>query len=361
MNETKKIHVVHVIPKLGYGGAERFVVDLTRFISSSEIHQSVVTLWDERPLEKELPPSVQCISAHFDSVSRTKRVSTLREILKQLKPDVIHTHLFGADLWGRLAAHSLGIPVVTTEHNINVDESKIRELVKRFMKKYSAEYTSPSLAVMDFMKKAYGIDRKKIRIIPHGVDLYKFKGTSSARFSQPFTLGIVGRLVEQKGHKIALEALPFLKDVALKLLIVGGGELEASLKQKAKELGVMEKIEWRAPTSHIASVYGECDMVLVPSVWEGFGLVALEAMASERLVIASSVGGLPEIIKHGKTGILVSPKNPKELAAAIRKQCADPAGSLSIARQAREWASEHADIHLMAERYEQIYAYLARQ
>lgn len=355
MKDNTKIHVVHIIPRLGFGGAERFVVDLTNFVSSKRIRQSVITLWDDAPLQKELPPGVECHSLNFDTTPRRQRISTLVTLLKKIDTDVVHTHLFSADMWGRLAARKAKIPVVTTEHNINIGESKTWGYIKRFMKNFSLVYTAPSQAVADFMKISYGISGKRVHVIPHGIDLKKFIQSEEATFTKPFTIGIIGRMVEQKGHRIALDALSFLQDIPCKLLIVGTGELEPQLKDYAKKIGISKNVLWKSPTTDIASVYRACDLVVVPSLWEGLGLVVLEAMASGRVVIASRVGGIPEIVTHGKTGVLVPSNNAKELAEAIRERLFDNAGSLLMAHQARLWATANADIHVMASRYEKIY------
>lgn len=353
--QKKNIHVVHIIPRLGFGGAERFVVELVKQVAAQGIRQTVITLWDERPLMNELPAEVKCISLNFNTLTRTRRISTMVELFHKLNATIIHTHLFSADVWGRLAARAAQLPVVTTEHNINKSEPKTWEWIKRFMKHYSTVYTAPSQAVADFMQQAYKISPKQIRLIPHGIDLKKFLPVPPAQFEKPFTLLIVGRLVEQKGHKIALDAIKKLHDVPCKLLIVGSGELEKELKNYAEKIGVGKRIEWRAATQYVPQVYRESDIVLVPSLWEGLGIVVLEAMASGRLVIASHVDGIRDSIESGVTGILVPAQNSDRLAEAIRKQLEMRKISLQIAEEAREWAKAHFDVKAMAQHYTELY------
>ncbi len=353
--KQKQIHVVHIIPRLGFGGAERFVVQLTKHISEKTIKQSVITLWDDRPLMSHLPPGVSCTVFPLDKIGYLSRVRKLRQVLRDMEADVVHTHLFSADLWGRRAARSLGIPVVTTEHNINIQESWLWEMIKRRMRNFSTLYTAPSIAVKKFMKTAYRIPENKVRVIMHGIDVNNFKKIKKAHFTSPYQLVMVGRLTQQKGHAIALEALAELRDISWTLMIVGVGEEKENLVHLSEKLGIAEKIIWNGVTTDVASVYAHSDMVLVPSRWEGLGMVVLEAFASERLVIASRVDGIPEMITSGTNGILVAKENPEELAQAIRSCIENKNESLAIAKRGREWALDHADVHDMASAYEAVY------
>lgn len=354
----RPVHVVHIIPRFGFGGAERFVVELARHVPKTSVRQSVISLWNTSDLAKELPRGVSFHTLDFEKVARWKRVDRLTKFLSSIEADVVHTHLFGGDLWGRLAAHRLHLPVVTTEHNINVEESWVREFTKRKMRNFSQIYTSPSQAIAKFMHRAYGIAFSDIRVIQHGIDIARFEKIPAATFQAPLTLGIIGRLVPQKGHKIALEALRKLNTDSVRLVIVGEGDLKNSLQAFAQKIGVASQVEWRKPTADVAPVYQECDIILVPSLWEGLGLVVLEALASERLVIASNIGGIPEILSHTKTGILVSPGNSDELAQALSVQMRQPKASLRLAHQGRVWAQKHAQVTTLAEEYKQIYVEL---
>jgi glycosyltransferase involved in cell wall biosynthesis len=208
------------------------------------------------------------------------------------------------------------------------------------------------------MRDFYKTKLSKIRVIYHGIELENFSKIAGAKFEKPYRLAIVGRLTEQKGHKFAIEALTKLTDV--RLLITGNGELKNDLQDYAKELDVFDKIEWKEATTDIAQVYANSDIVLVPSVWEGLGLVVLEAMASDRLVIASAVDGILEIIKEGKTGLLFSSKDFDELADTIKEALLDKEKSLKIASDAKVWVQKNAGVEKMSAEYEKLYLNLAK-
>ncbi|HRH23926.1 MAG TPA: glycosyltransferase [Candidatus Magasanikbacteria bacterium] len=357
----KKIHVVHIIPKLGFGGAERFVVELAKHVSSHTIRQTVITLWDDRPLMGELPDSASCMVFPFDGIGYASRIPRLKKLLTEIEADVVHTHLFSADLWGRLAAHAAKIPVVTTEHNINVGESWLWGTIKRTMKHFSRVYTAPSHAVAAYMKTAYGIALKDTRVIMHGIELEHFTKIKPAAFTEPYQLLMIGRIVEQKGHTIALDALHKLTDISCTLTIVGEGEKKESLMRYAKELGVSDRVIWKSATENVSKEYAAADIVLVPSRWEGLGIVVLEALASERLVIGSRVGGIPEIITDGENGRLIPGENSDALADAIRASVENYLVTKKIAKQGRAWVKERGNVVRMAEAYEALYQEVAKK
>ncbi len=346
---------MHIIPKLGFGGAERFVVELTKQVSSDVVKQTVITLWEHRPLADELPNSVSCYTLSFEKMDRWGRVKKLSQLLQKIQADVVHTHLFGADLWGRLAAKRLGLPVITTEHNINTGESWLWGMIKRSMRNFSIIYTAPSHAVATYMQEVYKIPQKKIEVIMHGIELEHFIKIKPATFAPPYKLLMIGRVVEQKGHSIALDALQKITDIPCTLTIVGDGEKKESLMRYAKELGVSDRVIWKSATENVSKEYAAADIVLVPSRWEGLGIVVLEALASERLVIGSRVGGIPEIITDGENGRLIPVENSNALADAIRASVENQSAAKKNAKQGRVWVKERGSVADMAEAYEALY------
>ena len=357
---TNKTHVVHFIPTLNFGGAEKFVLSLVKSMSKKYIRQSIVIFWDEKPLAVQLPKHISCTLIPFKDIPYYKRRSVIAKHLQDVHADVIHTHLFSADLWGRLAAKTCGLPIITTEHNVNISEPKIFRVVKRLMKRYSDVYTAPSEAVSRYMQKKYKIKAASIKMIRHGIDLEAFDVKRGAGMYSPYSLAIVGRVTEQKGHYLLLEALTYIRNLEYELIITGDGDQKETLQNYAKELKVDDRIEWVDFTHDVAGVYADADIVIVPSLWEGLGLVALEAMATGRLVIAANVDGLREIIEHNKTGILFQRKEPRDLAQKIRQALQHRKESLMIAKNGKRWVQEHADVTQMVKAYEELYLSLKK-
>lgn len=328
---VKKMHICHIIPTLAFGGAERFVVDLINH-ASNDIRFTIIILKDHKPLAHDIVTD----DVNIVLVEKLGKVSlglfhALEEVLEDIQPDIVHTHLFGGDFWGRVAAKRLGIPVVTTEHNINETESTWKRMLKIWLKEKTDRYSCPSDAVRRFMQETYGIAKKHITVTRLGIPVGKFIGAPTLETREPHKLLMAGRLTRQKGFDLGLQALATLKDFNWQLEIIGEGKDRAMLASLARTLGLEDRVQLLPPTYTIAEAYARNHMVLMPSRWEGLGLVAMEAMASGRLVIASKTGGLMEFIDDDETGML------------------SPAGDVHAFADSIRWAFEHPDdVHRMA-------------
>jgi glycosyltransferase involved in cell wall biosynthesis len=353
----KQLHIVHIIPTLSIGGAERFVLSLCASSTDDQtIRHSIITLWDEAPLASAIPKGVTYQSFHMDRVPKWRRIGALSTMLQDMQADVVHTHLFSADVWGRLAARHISVPVVTTEHNINTAEPWHWRQIKRCMRSLSRAYTAPSEAVAEYMQRAYAVSGDAIHIIPHGIDTLRYEQLPIATYESPLRILMLGRLVPQKGHEVFLRALARLPKEILQVTIVGSGPLLGSLHRLAQDLGIGASITWHDAVQDVVPYYAASDIVVVPSLWEGFGLVALEAMASGRVVIASHTDGLKELIQNGETGWLVSPGSVDALAEQIMALTqATPDALQQVAAQARAWACAHGDLRTMQAAYQTVY------
>ncbi len=193
----KRVHIVQIIPTLRYGGAERLVVDLVNTLDEKKFRSTVLLFSHDHPLKSAIR------HADIIEVEKKGKISFLLfgDIKKQLKeraPDIVHTHLFGADVWGRVAAGQLGIPIVTTEHNINKSEGIIKHGIKHLLRGTSDAYIAPSEAIASYMMHAYGI-HKNISVIQNGIDTKKFLDIPHAKLGSSLRFLLIGRWVKQKG------------------------------------------------------------------------------------------------------------------------------------------------------------------
>ncbi len=348
------LHIVHIIPTLRFGGAERFVVDLINASNPEQVRYSVIVFEAGGPLEQQIDPEKR----HVVVAQKTGQVSfslfgEIKKVLQELQPDIVHTHLFGGDLWGRVAAHRLGIPVVTTEHNINYDESFVKRQIKRLLKNYSTLYTAPSDAIARFMKDAYGI--RETRVTPFGINLKRFASVGALTFADSLRLVILGRLSKQKGHITALRALRLLRDLPVHLEIVGDGERRESLEEYILKHNLKHRVQISSATSDVASVFARNHVVLVPSLWEGYGLVAREAMASGRVLLTSDVGGLTEGIEEDVDALFATGNDTEEFADKVRWVWKHQAEAEKIAGHGRATAMEHFGFEKTVEQYVHLY------
>lgn len=350
------MHIVHIIPTLSFGGAERTVVDIINN-ASDEFQFSVIVFSTETPLKDQITrKGVQIIYVPKKGQVSWHLFGDIKKELKKLQPDVVHTHLFGGDLWGRLAARRLKIPVVTTEHNMNNDEGLFKAFLKRMYKRRTQQYAACSEGVKKYMSRRYGI-KKNVEVIYPGVNIARFSAPD-ALFDFPLKMVMVGRLVEQKGHKIGLQALSSIDKSLWHLSIVGAGPLKYSLQQWCKTLGIEENVTFVPPTLRIEQVYARHDMLLMPSLWEGLGIVPLEAMTAGRVVIASDIPGLGEIVKTRETGILVPPTSAA-FTEILREVCENRGMLRVIAKNAREYAMKNFGVEKMTRSYEFLYKKVA--
>ncbi len=359
---TKRIHVVHIIPTLSFGGAERCVVDIINSSNPDKFRFSVIVFSNRTELaEQIIIPGVS-----VQVVKKTGQFSLwyfkrLREALKKLSPDVVHTHLFGGDVWGRVAARGLGIPIVTTEHNVNVDEGFIRDSIKRALVNFTARYVAASEAIAADMVKRYGVSRSRLAIIRYGINLGRFKNLPRPAFNPPWRLLLLGRLTAQKGQSIALQALARLKDRSWQLSIVGAGNLDSELRRLANYLGIAERVTFQPPFSDVPGLLVRHDCLLMPSRWEGLGIVIMEAMAAGRLVVAAKVGGIPELIKPGVTGYLVPPNDPASLAKQLERCFIHPDEARQLSAAGERYATEQFSFERMAKQYETVYEEVSKK
>jgi glycosyltransferase involved in cell wall biosynthesis len=174
---------------------------------------------------------------------------------------------------------------------------------------------------------------------------------------EDFIVGNVGRLALQKGQRHLVAAMPFLLERVPRAhaVIAGGGDLEAYLRDLALEVGVAERVHVLGPRKDVPALMHAMDVFAMPSIWEGFGLVLLEAMAAGRPVVASRVATIPEVVVDGQTGLLVPAGDPLALAEAIARLAADPALARQLGEAGRDRLRRHFSIDKMVGDTELLY------
>ncbi len=352
---ARPLHIVHIIQSLGVGGAEHCVVNIINESDPSQFRFSVILVNDHQPLSKAIKRS-GVVVRHVPKHTKSGRQFTadLVSVLTELQADVVHTHLFTADIWGTLAARRLGLPTISTEHNVNREYGVLRTIIKWWFRNTSTRYVACSEAVRRYMQTHYRIT-KPIDVIPNGIFVKRFSGLPPFRGREPWRLAIIGRLSEQKGHAVAFRALAQLPHASWQLAVVGEGSLKPSLIQLATSLGIAERVHFLPFTSDIPGVLADTDIVLMPSLWEGLGVAAREAMAAGRLVIASSVDGLLESIAVGKTGWLTPPGNVSALRDRLAHCFQSPGENRRLAESAKAKAEAEFSMERMVSAYGEEY------
>jgi glycosyltransferase involved in cell wall biosynthesis len=359
---SKKIKLTHIICSFGYGGAERLLIDLIENTDRKKYEISVLGVVSGGPLVKNL----ELLGVKVLIVGKKTKIGLLTifkiyQYLKKEKPQIVHTHLFAGDTWGRISAILAGVPViVSTEHSTNFDENIIKRLVKKNLSYFTDEIIAISETVKSHSQKYDWIKPKKIKVIYNGIDLEKFSLIDSRPGwdENEVKIGFVGRIEESKGTEYLIKAFSEINKSSLKLeiklKIIGDGSQRKNLEAMSERLGLKKRVEFLGTKDNQKEIYQEMDILAIPSLWEGLSITALEAMAAGVPIIASNVGGLREIVKNKKTGLLVEPRNPEALAEKIIWA----AENYNLMRQMAEEAKkevENFDIESKAKEYEKVY------
>lgn len=353
-----KIHVVHIIPTLGIGGAERFVVDLANNLDREKFTVSIIVLKNILSLQGQLKSDVKVYLVEKKGQLSLGLFFDLENKLRELKPDLVHTHLFGGDLWGRIAARKLYLPVVTTEHNLNYQENFCKHFIKKILRNYSDIYTSPSEAVAEYLQNTYQVTEKKIKIIRHGIELNKFLELAQIKLVSPFRLLMLGRLTKQKGHSVVFQVLAGLQDYDWRLAVVGSGEEKNNLEKLARELKIFERIDFQEAVPDILPILENSDILLMPSLWEGLGITIMEALAAGRLVVASAVGGISEILEDNRTGYLLPVGEVEAWQNKLKSIFDHPDEMQEIVEAGKNHACDNFSLSEMVRSYEDVYTNL---
>lgn len=293
-------------------------------------------------------------------------ISELTSLLRNRRVDLLHTHDHKSTIAGILAARWLNIPVVSTVHG--VEKLSLKTRLNEFAEVKMARFADKVIAVSGELRKfliAEGVPSDKVVVIHNGVDVEKFRprrdsGVSKKNPNQTadgFAVGIIGRLSIEKGHSDFLQAAAEVaaRFPSTRFLIVGEGPLEGELRDLATKLGITDKVVFTGFRSDIESVIAGLDVVVMASKTEGTPMVLLEAMALAKPIVATRVGGIPEVIRDKETGILINAGDEKALSEAMISLLRDKERSLQIGLKARQYVEQVHACDKWIEKIEGIY------
>lgn len=362
----KKISVCHLLPALPAHGAEQLLLDIVRHADRDRVCLSVCLISELGPLVGEFE-ALGIPVAFLPKKSRMdfSVIFRLASFWRKNHVDLVHTHLFTADLWGRLAGLLSRVPIVSTSHTTSDPNiGRLGRWLDRILDRRNNAVICVSEAVRRYRIEEAGFDPKKLHLIENGIDLGRFDRKASrdemeARLKLPSGFRwavIVGRLVPLKGHCFLLDALALLAAdfPDLGLLIAGDGEEEAALRAQVDALGLSSRVVFLGLRRDIPDILGISETMVLPSSREGLPIVLLEAMAAALPVVVTSVGGIPEVVAEEETGLFVT-QEPSSIAAALRTLLENPARSRSMGKKGRQLIEERFDIRTVARRYESLY------
>jgi glycosyltransferase involved in cell wall biosynthesis len=373
MRDATRVKVLLVESGRTVGGTERVLWELATRLPASR-YEVRVWLSPARGVD-ELARALEEAGIPVDRVAEVERRNDLRGMfdtwkrLRELRPDVLHVHHVwpAADRYLAKLARWAGVKrFVVTEHITGHAHSSGQRWLKRDELTTAAAVTAVTGAIVDSLVRDYGIDRSLVRVVPNGADLPSAEREEplARRWRERFLATpikplwvVAGRLEEQKGHDVLLEALVQVMKSGLEftLVVAGDGSRRRWLEQQAISLGLSPRVQFVGQVDDVGGLLAAADAVLLPSRWEGLPLVLLEAMVRARPVIASAVGGVPDVVEHGVHGTLVPAGDVAALAAALDHIHRKPDQAWRMGRSAAQRVRDHYTWEAVAGDFEAIY------
>ncbi len=358
MNNNQPFKIAYIIPALDAGGAERFILDLIHNLDTKRFAPTLV-LFSHGGffVEEARRLGIEVITINkrfkFDPLNFFKLYRTI----KKLAPSIVHTQL-GGDVYGRLVAHLLKVPVIiSTEQNVQVGESKPIQFLKTWTAKFADQIVAISSAVKKDTIARYSVPENKIALIYNGLEVERFLIETRRQRGDQIIIGSVGRLTRQKNYALLLAALAELSDLNWEFRLAGAGELQPELEQQIKDLGLTGRVHLLGLQSDIKSFLADLDVFVLPSLWEGLGIVLLEAGLAGLPVIASRVDGISEIIADNETGILFDSNNQADLVAKLRQVLVkiNQPEITALGKKLQADIKARFDIRIIASEYQTLY------
>lgn len=352
-----KIKIIHIIGKLQMGGAERLLYDLCRKMDKERFSVRVVTVHGGGAAQK-LFEQAGIPVMNFEKKGKWDfaAIDALADYLRSERPDVVHTHLFAGDFWGGIAARRAGVnTLISTRHDV-LKEGWPRDFLGRIARRKCDKVVAISQFIFDHIVKKEGIAFEKVETIYNGIETSKFyEPRRDILKRDEIVIGTVGRLSKEKGQKHLLRAGCFLKNKNWRMLLAGDGPYRFLLENLVQELGIEKRVRFLGEVEDVPAVLREIDIFVLPSVSEGLSLALLEAAVSGCFVIATRVGGIPEVITDGVTGKLFKPKRIEQLVAHLNWVIANPEQARRMAKKLQSDVVERFDLGLMVDKYERMY------
>lgn len=360
-----KPRVVHIIDRLPPDGAERLLCEVLRY-RSDDLDYQVVCLAEGGVFE----PVIRAMGVPVTILGKRRGIDLrlvwrLWRWLRNSKPQIVHTHLFTADTWGRLVARLAGVPLVfSTVHSVNSWQGRVHRLVDRTLALFTTRLIACTAQVAEKLHNQDGIDAGRIVTLANGVDLQRFADVTPVDIERELGasgggpwLAVLGRLEPVKGQAYLLECLALLRDqgIEFRCVLIGDGPERESLVEKVTRLQLADRVYLAGFRDEVPAWLAAIDVLVMPSRWEGLPMALLEAMALGKPVVAHAVGGIPDVVRDGQEGLLVPPHHPQQMMQALARLLGDAALRAQMGANALSRVRSHYSAEALARAYEKLY------
>jgi len=364
------LSIAGVDPELGFAGGETQVQGLTMALAGGGHRAELICDPAGRLWEQAAAAGIRCHPLRIRNAVDLAAAVRLRAILKRERYDVVHFHTSRAHSMAPFARGFARALVVTRR----MDYRPNRVFAPYLYNRAVDGVVAISGGVADSLAAA-GVDRERVTVVHSGVDCDRFRPpTAAERADARIALGIsdgefvisaVGALERRKGHRYLVEAIARLAPVAasikVKCFIAGQGSIRGELEHEIAQLGCAESVTLLGRIDDPRELLWASDVFAMPSLKEGLGVAALEAMASALPLIASDIGGLGEVVEPDRTGIIVPPSQPERIASAIGRLAQSTALRSQMGAAARARAVENYSMATMAARTIALYRACVRK
>lgn len=365
----RRVRVLVLVDTLALGGGETVAAQLAVALKERGNKVAICASRSGGPLLDEVRAArIPVYLANRRSRSDIIGLWGVVKAINEFKPDVLHTHMYGSNMWGRILRPMSRIPVlVAHDHGSTYAERRARALLDRLTRGLADTIVTPSQYDRASVIRETGIEPTKVRVIYNGTpelghatrELRNDLGLDSSAY----LFGAVGGIRPVKGYRYLLAAfnevaneLPYAH-----LVIVGNGSEKSALKEEARQLGLNGRVHLPGSIENAATHIPEFDTFVNSSISEGLPLSILNAMSASRPIIASSVGGVPEAISHGVTGLLVAPQSVDGLTESMLRIAKDKSLGQRLGSAARNsWKSRFTREQMVCE-VESLYDELLRR
>ena len=356
------LRILHINPEMSWGGGEHQLHSLMSALKQRGHVQTLVcqpgSLLSTRFAQEGTPIERIRMRNELSIVG----ITHLRRIFRKGPFDVVHFHTARAHMLGAMATWSSEPPIrIATRRMEHRTGGRLKALIL-----YN-RLTDTTVAISQAVRQALlqaGTRHHKVRIIPDGVDISLFENNDPQPWRQRLgieqkapVVGFIGSLIRKKGIEFLLRAGPPILEQhpSCRFLVVGEGPLQTDLEQLVTNLGMTGSVIFTGRQTDIPGILAAMDVFVLPSLQEGLGVSALEAMAAGRPIVASRVGGLPESVLQEETGFLVKPEDADELAGSLLRLLGDPDLCTRFGQAGRKRVATHFSSHQMAVQYEALY------
>jgi glycosyltransferase involved in cell wall biosynthesis len=381
-----RIKILRIIGRLNVGGPALHVVNLAAGLDAARYEQLLVVGTENEAegsmldfaLSRGVKPHVipEIVTAFSLTPRDIKALAKLFVLMRRQRPHIVHTHTAKAGLLGRLSARLAGVPVIVHTfhgHVLHGYYGPAKNRLLRLMERSLARFTDRLVTVSEEVKQdlvGYGVAAaEKITVISLGFDLEPFLASSTRRgeFRHELGLGdavklvgIVGRLFAIKNHRLFLEAAARIAAVnpAVRFVIVGDGALRHSLERQVKDLRIADRVLFTGWRRDLPRIYADLDILALSSDNEGTPVSAIEAMAAGCPVVATRVGGLPDLIDDHRTGRLVPAGDASALATAILELLDNSAKARELSRNATDGVRQRFTVNRLINDMDRFYTLL---